>query len=133
MTISVNGKKFNQLLSALKYIYGITIIIIGLDKFFFYIVDWNIYVSPFVLSHLPLFLAVRFVQFVGIVDILAGCIILNNKWTRFGSYLVAAWIGLIIINLFMIGNLYDIILRDATIMVGYITLGKLFELKETAQ
>jgi len=132
--MSVNAeKKFNHLVMVLRYIYGIVPIVIGLDKFFNYIVDWNIYVSPAVLSFLPLFLAVRFVQFVGLVEIVAGCIVLHNKWTQFGAYLVAAWIGLVIVNLFMIGNMYDIILRDVAIAVGYLTLGRLIDIKETAQ
>ena len=133
MMVSVNGEKFNCLVTALRYIYGVVPIVIGLDKFFNYIVDWNIYVSPAVLSMLPLFLAMHFVQVVGIVEIVAGCIVLNKKWTQFGAYLVAAWIGLVIINLFMIGDMYDIILRDVAIAVGYIALGRLIELKETAQ
>jgi len=133
MMISINGEKFNRLVTALRYIYGIVPIVIGVDKFFNYIVDWNIYVSPFVLTSLPLFLAMRFVIIVGLVEIVAGCIILNNKWTQFGAYLVAAWIGLVIVNLFMIGGMYDIILRDVAIAVGYITLGMLAELKETSK
>jgi hypothetical protein len=133
MMISINREKFNRLVIALRYIYGIIPIVIGVDKFFNYIVDWNIYVSPFVLTNLPLFLAMRFVIIVGLVEIVAGCIILNSKWTQFGAYLVAAWIGLIIINLFMIGGMYDIILRDVAIAVGYITLGMLVELKETSK
>lgn len=130
--VSANGEKFNCLVSTLRYIYGIVPIVIGLDKFFNYIVDWNMYVSPTVLSMVPLFVAMHFVQVVGVIEIVAGCIVLNKKWTQCGAYLVAAWIGLVIINLFMIGDMYDIILRDVAIAVGYITLGRLIDLKETA-
>lgn len=133
MMISVNGDKFNRLVTVLNYIYGIVPIVLGLDKFFCYIVDWNIYVSPAVVSALPLFLAMRFIQFVGLVEIVAGLLVLQDKWTRFGAYLVAAWIGLVIVNLLMVGNMYDIILRDVAIAVGYITLGMLVELKETSR
>src|SRR5438045_6475475 len=123
--IAISSEKFNNLLITLRYIYGIVPIIIGIDKFFNFIVDWNIYVSPFVLSYLPLYWTIHFVYIVGIIEIVAGCIILYPALTRFGAYLVVAWLGLIIIDLFMIGDLYDIILRDVAIAVGYYTLGQL--------
>ena len=128
----IDERKFNILLDTLKYIYGIVPIAIGLDKFFFYIVDWNIYVSPLIVSYLPPVIAARIVPIVGIIEIVAGVIILT-KYTKFGAYLVAAWLGVIIINLFTIGGMYDIILRDIAILVGYATFGFLVELKETAR
>jgi len=132
MMISLNAEKFNRLLTTLRYIYGLVPIVIGLDKFFSYIVDWNIYVSPVVMMHVPVFVAAHILAIVGIVEIIAGIIILNDESTRFGAYVVAAWIGVVIVNLFTIGGMYDIILRDVAIAVGYITLGKLFGLKEKA-
>lgn len=128
----VDEKKFNTLVDALKYIYGIVPIIIGADKFFFYIVDWNIYVSPTIASYLPAAIALHIVPIVGIIEIAAGVIILS-KYTRFGAYLVAAWIGVVIINLLTIGGMYDIALRDLAILVGYTAFGMLVEIKETAQ
>ncbi len=131
MMISINEEKFNCLITTLRYIYGIVPIVIGVDKFFGLIVDWNIYVSPFVITHIPLFLAAHFLALVGIVEIVAGTLVLCKKWTEFGAYLVAAWIGLVIINLFMIGGMYDIILRDVAIAVGYMTLGALVNIQKT--
>jgi hypothetical protein len=133
MLMSVNKEKFDRLVITLKYIYGIVAIIIGLDKFFFCIVDWNIYVSPTIMAYLPFFIAAHILPIVGLIEIVAGSIILYDTWTRFGSYLVAAWIGVVIIDLFTIGGLYDIILRDIAIAVGYITLGMLVELKHNYQ
>ena len=133
MMISVNEEKFNRLVVALKYIYGIVALIIGIDKFLFFIVNWNAYVSPIVLVYLPYFIAKNVVPIVGVIEIVAGCIILHDKSTRFGAYLVAAWIGVVIINLFTIGGMYDIILRDVAIAVGYITLAQLVALKKTAE
>lgn len=128
----IDERKFNILLDTLKYIYGIVPIAIGLDKFFFYIVDWNIYVSPLVFSYLPITIVPHVVPIVGIIEIIAGAIILS-KYTRFGAYLVAAWLGVIILNLLTIGGMYDIILRDIAILVGYAAFGFLIELKETAR
>jgi hypothetical protein len=122
----VNDKKINNLWTMSKYVYGLVPIVIGLDKFSFLIVDWNIYVSPFAASIIPI---TTLVPFVGIIEIAAGILILT-KYPRFGAYLVAAWIGIVIINLFMIGGLYDIILRDVAIAFGYIVFAMLTELKE---
>jgi hypothetical protein len=127
----IDERKFNILLDALKYIYGLVPIVIGLDKFFFYIVDWNIYVGPLV-NYLPNILALKIIPIVGVVEIIAGIIILS-KYTRFGAYLVAAWIGIVIINLLTIGGMYDIALRDVAILVGYAAFGYLVQLKETAR
>ena len=130
--LAINEQKFNTLWTVLKYFYGIVPIVIGLDKFFFYIVDWNIYVSPWVVMHVPKIIAAHIVPLVGVVEIVAGLIVLST-WMRFGAYLVAAWIGVVIVDLLTIGGMYDIILRDVAIAVGYITLGVLTELKETAR
>jgi len=125
----VNDIKFNSMWNISKYVYGLVPILIGLDKFTFFIVNWNTYVSPFVASLFPI---VYLVPVVGIIEIAAGLLILT-KWQRFGAYLVAAWIGVIIVNLLMIGGLYDIILRDVAIAFAYVMFGLLTELKETSR
>jgi len=127
--LMINENKFNHLWIISRYVYGLVPILIGADKFTNYIVDWSIYVSPFVASYFPIN---YFVPAVGIIEIVAGLLILT-KFPRFGAYLVAAWISLVIVNLFMIGNIYDIILRDVAIAFGYIAFGMLTELKETAR
>lgn len=127
--IVIDEKKFNCIWTVSKYIYGLVPIVIGADKFFNYIVNWNIYVSLFVASYIPI---AYLVPAIGIIEIVAGCIILSS-WTRFGAYLVAAWIALVIVNLLMIGGLYDIILRDVAIAFGYFVFGVLTELKETSR
>lgn len=124
----VNDTKFNSLWTISKYVYGIVPILIGLDKFSFLIVNWNIYVSPTAMTIIPIN---YLVPGVGIIEIAAGLLILTH-WPRFGAYLVATWIGVVIINLFMLGGLYDIILRDVAIAFGYIVFGMLTELKETS-
>ncbi len=127
--LTINESKFNTMWTVARYVYGLVPILIGADKFTFYIVNWNIYVSPFTASYVPI---VSLVPVVGIIEIIAGLLILT-KFPRFGAYLVAAWIGIVIANLFMIGDMYDIILRDIAIAFGYIMFGMLTELKETAR
>jgi hypothetical protein len=124
----VSERKLNFMWTISKYVYAIVPIIIGADKFCSVIVDWNIYVSPYAASIIPI---IHLVRLVGIVEIIAGLLIF--KYPKFGAYLVATWIGVVIVNLFMIGGIYDIILRDIAIAFGYIMFGLLTDLKETAQ
>jgi len=127
--LMINENKFNTMWTVARSVYGLVPILIGADKFTFYIVNWNIYVSPFAASYIPI---TTLVPAVGIIEIVAGLLILT-KFPRFGAYLVAAWIGIVIINLFMIGDMYDIILRDIAIAFGYIMFGMFTELKETSK
>ncbi len=46
-------------------------------------------------------------------------------WPRFGGYLVAAWLGGIIVNLLLQGDYYDIALRDFGLAVGALALARL--------
>src|SRR5438132_637355 len=113
MMLAIDGKKFMAIWSMLKYSYGFIPIIIGLDKFFYYIVDWNIYVSPAVIMYIPLSLG-ALVKVVGIIEIIAGLIVLspfelpiNGTYysaTRLGAYLVAVWLIVIVLNLFTMGQ-----------------------------
>lgn len=125
----VNENKLNFMWTISRYVYGLVPVVIGIDKFFFYIVDWNIYVSPYAASLIPM---MYLVKIIGVVEIVAGLLILT-KYPRFGAYLVAAFLILVIVNLFMLGNVLDIILRDIAIAFGYIMFGLLTELKETAR
>ncbi len=131
MMVAVDSKLFNGLWMMLKYAYGLVPILLGVDKFFYYIVNWNIYVSPLIMAQLPITIT-QLVIAVGIIEIIAGLIVLS-PWTRFGAYLVATWILVIVINLLTIGGLFDIVLRDLVIALGYIAYGLLTQLKETSR
>ena len=44
---------------------------------------------------------------------------------RFGGYLVAAWLAGIIINLLVLGDYYDVALRDFGLLLGAVALARL--------
>ena len=44
---------------------------------------------------------------------------------RFGGYLVAGWLGGIIVNLLLMADYYDIALRDFGLMLGALSLARL--------
>ena len=97
-------------------------ILFGIDKFAHVLVNWDKYLAPEFtdLFHLQ---AHTLMYFVGAIEIVAGLAVALRP--RFGAYLVAAWLAGIIVNLLMIGNYYDIALRDFGLLLAALTLARL--------
>jgi len=57
------------------------------------------------------------------VEIIAGITV--AVLPRFGGLLVAAWLGGIILNLLLLGDYYDVALRDFGLLVGALSLARL--------
>lgn len=114
----------------LKYTYGLAALIVGIDKlmpFFtghYLITDWTMYVHPKLLEMFSTD-PVQFLYVIGVVEIAAGILVFTK--TRIGAYVVAAWLGVIIVNLFAIGMYFDIIARDAVMAAGAVALAWLDE------
>ena len=104
--------------------FGFTVlpIIAGIDKFLHWLVDWDQYLSPFVMQtlHIP---AQPFMWAVGVVEIIAGLIV--AFWPRVGAYIVMLWLWGIIINLLIIPAYFDIALRDFGLSLGTLALARL--------
>jgi hypothetical protein len=94
----------------------------GLDKFAHVLTNWDKYLAPqFVdLFHVH---AHTLMYVVGAIEIVAGLVVAVRP--RFGGYLVAAWLAGIIVNLLMLGDYYDIALRDFGLLLGALTLARL--------
>ena len=60
---------------------------------------------------------------VGAIEIVAGIAVALKP--RYGAYVVAAWLGGIIVNLLIVGGYGDIALRDFGLMLGALTLARL--------
>jgi len=97
-------------------------ILFGLDKFAHVLVDWDRYLAP---EFVDLFgiEAHKLMYAVGVIEIVAGLVV--ALWPRFGGYLVAAWLAGIIVNLLMMGDVYDIALRDFGLLLGALALARL--------
>ena len=102
-------------------------ILFGLDKFFNFMVDWPEYLAPWLNDIVP-GTAQQFMYVVGVVEIVAGIVVAVAPW--FGGYLVAAWLGGIIVNLLTVDapEHYDIALRDFGLLLGALTLARLASL-----
>jgi uncharacterized membrane protein YphA (DoxX/SURF4 family) len=97
-------------------------ILFGLDKFFDVLVDWEIYLAGWINDIVPGD-ATDAMHIVGVVEIVAGIAVALKP--RYAAYVVAAWLGGIIINLLTYSGYYDIALRDFGLLVGAVTLGRL--------
>jgi uncharacterized membrane protein YphA (DoxX/SURF4 family) len=110
-----------QAMWLLKLSYGIAIIVAGLDKmpFLHLVTQWEKYLNPAILQMIaiqPSF----FMVIVGIAEIIVGTLILIK--TRLGAWLAIIWLALVIINLFSMKTYFDIIVRDALLIVGLLAL-----------
>jgi hypothetical protein len=60
---------------------------------------------------------------VGVIEIIAGLVVaVRPLW---GGYLVAAWLAGIIVNLLILGDYYDVALRDFGLLIGALALARL--------
>jgi hypothetical protein len=97
-------------------------ILFGLDKFLDWLVDWRLYLAPEVNDLIP-GNAHQAMLIIGVVEIVAGLVVAIRP--RFGGYLVAAWLGGIIVNLLLQADFYDIALRDFGLLLGALSLARL--------
>lgn len=115
---------------ALRLAYGLVPIVAGFDKFSNLLVDWKRYLSPVVIRVIPIS-PTSFMHVVGVVEIAAGILVLS-KLTRWGAYLVSAWLFSIALNLLSTGFYFDIAIRDFVLSIGAFTLAKMTEVRSRA-
>lgn len=94
----------------------------GVDKFANVMTHWTKYLAPWVHDLLP-GTPQQIMHAVGVVEIAAGILVAVKP--RYGAYVVAAWLGGIIINLLTYSGWYDVALRDFGLMLGALTLARL--------
>ena len=97
-------------------------VLFGLDKFLDWLVEWEIYLAPEINDLVP-GNAHQAMLAVGVVEIVAGLVVALRP--KFGGYLVAAWLGGIIVTLLLQADFYDIALRDFGLLLGALTLARL--------
>ncbi len=116
----------------LRLTYGLVPIVAGFDKFTNLLTDWTHYLSPIATRVVPVAPS-TFMHIVGVIEIVAGLLVLNRKTTRFGGYLVAAWLAGIAINLLTMGTFFDVAVRDLVMGIGAFTYAKLTEIRDPAR
>ena len=111
-----------QAYALLRFAFTVAPIAFGLDKFFDVLVDWPVYLAPWIDDIAP-GSAQEFMYFVGATEIVAGVLVAIKP--RYGAYVVAGWLAGIILNLLTHSGYYDIALRDFGLMLGALTLARL--------
>ena len=107
----------------LRIAFTVAPILFGLDKFANVLTDdWTRYLSSEYNSLLPGD-ADTAMSIVGVIEVAAGLIVAVAP--RYGSLLVAGWLGGIIVNLLLVGGYGDIALRDFGLLVGAVSLSRL--------
>jgi hypothetical protein len=97
-------------------------ILFGLDKFTNLLVDWTTYLAPAIDRLVPGSASGAMLA-VGVVEIVAGLVVAVRP--KVGGYLVAAWLAGIIGNLLLLGDHYDIALRDLGLLLAALALARL--------
>ena len=116
-----------QAFALLRVGFTVAPILFGLDKFVDWLVDWRIYLAPEIDDLIP-GTAHQAMLLVGVIEIVAGLVVfVRPKW---GGYLVAAWLGGIIVNLVVLGDHYDVALRDFGLLLAALTLARLATAEE---
>ena len=111
-----------QAFTLLRVGFTVAPILFGLDKFVDWLVNWEIYLAPEINDIVP-GSANHAMLAIGAIEIVAGLAVALKP--KFGGYLVAAWLGGIIVNLLLQADHYDIALRDFGLLLGALTLARL--------
>ena len=109
-------------LNLLKLTFGIVPIVAGLDKFTNLLTHWEQYINPTLGNMLP-FSASTFMMLVGVIEIIAGIIVL--KKTELGGYIVAAWLTVIALTLLAGFNFVDVAVRDLVMAISAFSMARL--------
>ena len=127
MTTNSN-KSLAQVNNLLRATYGIVPIVAGLDKFTNLLTDWEKYLHPGLVSMLP-FSAHTFMLIVGVIEIIAGIVVLLKP--AIGSLVVMAWLTCIAITLIASGKYFDVAVRDLTMAIGAYTLYRVSQINSS--
>lgn len=106
----------------LRTVFTIAPIVFGLDKFANVMTDWPQYLAPWIDRILP-GTAQQGMYLIGVIEIVAGIVVALAP--RIGAWVVAAWLGGIIVNLLTLSGYYDVALRDFGLLVGAVALARL--------
>jgi hypothetical protein len=111
-----------QAFALMRLAFTVAPIAFGVDKFFNVLVHWPVYLAPWIDRIAP-GSAQQFMYVVGVVEIAAGISVALKP--RYGAYLVAGWLGGIIVDLLTHSGFYDIAFRDFGLLLGALTLARL--------
>lgn len=102
----------------LKIVFVVLPLLAGVDKFFYFLVDWSQYLSAVFGGYGDLILMI-----IGVVEMLVGIGVFFKP--RIFAPLIGVWLALIIINLLILGTFYDVAVIDFGLCLSAFALGRL--------
>ena len=110
-----------QLQGTLKLTFGIMPIVAGFDKFTNLLTNWVDYLgnNKGIIPFDPM----AFMKVVGIIEIIAGIIVLVRP--LIGAYIVMVWLLCIALQLVIGGHYFDVAVRDVVMAIGAYILAQL--------
>ena len=106
----------------LRTVFTVAPIAFGLDKFANVLTDWPGYLAPWIDGLVP-GTAQQAMYAVGVVEVVAGVVVAVAP--RIGGWLVAAWLGGIIVDLLTVPGFHDVALRDFGLLIPAVALARL--------
>jgi hypothetical protein len=99
-----------------------TLVILGIDRFFRLLVDWDKYVAPVIRR--PLGANVHtLVMAIGVLELVAGVLVVLRP--RLGAYFGAALLLLNVISFVLIPGYFDVAVRDLVLALVLVALAQL--------
>lgn len=123
---SKNVMQLTSTFNLLKFTFVIVPIVAGADKFTNLLTDWNQYLNPAMAGLLP-FSGATFMMIVGIIEIIAGVIVLKKP--DIGGYIVAAWLTAIALTLLLGGQYLDVAVRDLVMAISAFSMARIAKIK----
>lgn len=102
----------------------------GLDKFSNILCDWTKYLSPLVLDVSPMS-AASLLYVVGFIEVFCGFLVIAAP--RIGALALSVWLGAIVVNLALLGEHWDVALRDLGLLLGALALAALSRVHEEVE
>ncbi|GAB3802537.1 hypothetical protein [Micromonospora zhanjiangensis] len=106
----------------LRTVFTVAPVAFGLDKFANLLTDWPGYLAPFIDRLVP-GTAQQAMYAVGVIEIVAGLLVAVRP--KYGALVVTAWLAGIIVNLLILGDFFDVALRDFGLLVAALALSRL--------
>lgn len=105
-------------------------VVAGLDKFGSFLCDWTKYVSPLVADLAPVSPS-ALMYLVGFIEVFAGFLVIAAP--RIGALVFAGWMALVTLNLALLGDHWDVALRDVGLLLGALALAQLGRVHEEVE
>jgi len=106
----------------LHFAFTVAPILAGLDKFFHLLVNWDMYLAPWIARLSPIG-GHNLMLVIGVIEVIAGLLVAVKP--KIGAPIVGVWLIGIIINLVSTGTYFDIALRDLGLSLGAWALWRL--------